>query len=102
MTAMKNKILNWLDTTAGRLIFALASGAAYYMLILRAILQWSRGLFIIAGYLMPLIVCGAAIIIIKLMKQAKENENPAAIWRLFVMHVFLIVAAICTTITYFV
>ncbi len=99
---MKEKILNWLDTTSGRLIFALASGLAYYMLLVRFIVQWSRGLVIIAAYVFPVIVCGAAIIIIKLMKQAKENNNDTAIFRLFIIHAFLFVAGVATIASMFV
>ncbi|MBR0365924.1 MAG: hypothetical protein IJH94_03885 [Clostridia bacterium] len=88
---MKNKILTWLDTTAGRLIFALAAGVAYYIILLRWIIEWSRGLVIIAASVAPVIICGAAIIIIKLMKQAKEDNNDTAIFRLFILHVILFI-----------
>lgn len=88
---MKQRIINWLDTTAGRLIFALASGAAYYIILLHWLIEWSRGLLFIALSVAPVIICGAAIIIIKLMKQAKENDNDTAIFRLFILHAILFV-----------
>ena len=66
------------------------------MLLVRAIIAWSKGSILIAAYVAPLIVCGAAIIIIKLMKQAKENDNDNAIIKLFVMHALLFVIGIFT------
>ena len=88
---MKNKILKFLDTTAGRLIFALAAGAAYYIILLHWIIEWSRGMALIAAFAAPVIICGAAIIIIKLMNQAKEDNNDTAIFRLFIIHAILFV-----------
>lgn len=89
---MKKWILNRLDTTAGRLIFALIAGVSYYIILLRFLIEHSRGMIIIAAYLAPLIICGAAIIIIKLIKQAKENER--GVFRLFILHAVLFIISL--------
>ncbi len=91
---MKKKILDVLNTTAGQLIFALVSGCGYFMILLRVIIEWSRGSALLAAYFSPLIICGAAIVIIKLIKQAREAENDGAIIKLFALHVILVIIGI--------
>ena len=49
---MKNKIIQLLQSTAGMLIFALLSGCAYYIVVLKFILSHTSvggGLFLSAG-----------------------------------------------------
>lgn len=91
---MNKKILNVLNTTAGQLIFALFSGCGYFMIMLKFITGASNGSAFLAYSFSPLIICGAALVIIKLMKQARENENPAAILRLFWVHIAVIAVGI--------
>lgn len=89
---MNKTIIGWLEKTAFQLIFALLSGGAYFILALKFILshtQVAGGL--LAAYLSPVIICGAALILIKLFKQCRENENENAIVGLFWIHVLLII-----------
>lgn len=88
---MNKKILGILGTTAGRLIFALLAGLGYFMVILRLIIEWSSGSALLAFFFAPFIICGAALIIVKMMKQAEENDNGPAILKLFWVHVILFV-----------
>lgn len=96
---MKNKLIELLNTTAGRLIFALGCGWAYYLVLFNIIVSFSKGSPLLAIYFAPAIIFGAAILIIKLMKQATENENPNAIIKLFIAHSILFVIGIITMIT---
>lgn len=99
---MNNKILTFLNTTAGQLGFALLSGLGYLALIAGYIIEASRGMWLILLFIAPVVVCGAALIIIKLMKQARENYNNLSILKLFWVHVAVIVLAIIFTIALFV
>lgn len=83
---MNKKLLRVLTTTAGRLIFALLAGCGYFMIVLRVITAASGGSSFLAYSFSPLIICGAALVIVKLMRGAEENENQAAILKLFWIH----------------
>lgn len=98
---MNNKILKFLETTAGQLSFALLSGFGYLAMIAGVILELSRGMWLILLYVLPIVVCGVALVIIKLMKQARENENNSAILKLFWIHVAVILVGIVFAIALF-
>ena len=91
---MNKKILNILNTAAGQLIFALLAGGGYFMVLLKFIIELSKGQWLLAFFVAPMIICGAALIIVKLMKQARENENEGAILKLFWLHAVLIVIGV--------
>ena len=92
---MNKKILVWLQKTAFQLIFALLSGGAYFVLALKFILSHTKaGGGLMAMFLAPLIVCGAALVLIKLIKQCRENGNDSAIAGLFWIHVILIIISV--------
>ena len=89
---MEDKIVNLLDNTVPRLVFALLSGLAYFTIIYRFIVAHTeRGGGLLAFFFCPAIVCGAALIIIKLLKQAKENKSGETM--LFCIHIILILIA---------
>lgn len=91
---MNKKILDMINTTAGQLIFALLSGLGYFMLVSGWILDFSRGIWLILMYVSPIIICGAALVIIKLIKQARDAENEKTILRIFWLHVCVILLGI--------
>ncbi len=91
---MNDKILSFLNTTGGQLGFALLSGFGYLALISEFVIEASRGMWLILLYIAPIVVCGAALVIVKLMKQARENENNASILKLFWMHIVVIALGI--------
>lgn len=99
---MNKKILNMINTTAGQLIFALLSGLGYFMLVSGWILDFSRGIWLILMYVSPIIICGAALVIIKLIKQAREAENEKTILRIFWLHICVILLGIVFVIARFV
>lgn len=84
---MSNRIKNAITTVAGRLIFALLSGCGYFMILLRFIKDMSNGSGFLAFIFAPLIICGAALVIVKLIRQAQDAENDSAIVSLFWVHV---------------
>ena len=91
---MQKKILSLINTTAGQLIFSLLSGLGYFLIISGWVLDLSRGIWLILMYVAPIVICGAALVIIKLIKQAREAENEKNILRIFWLHIAVIVIGI--------
>lgn len=100
---MKNKILNLLRNTRGLLIFALLSGAAYYAVILKFILANTEvGGGLLGFFFLPAIVCGAALVLIKVIKQCFEGGRDGAVLALFWVHAVLILMGIVFLVSMFV
>ena len=93
---MKNKIIQLLQSTAGMLIFALLSGCAYYIVVLKFILSHtSVGGGLLGFFFLPAIIFGAALVLIKIIKQCMENGNYNAVNLIFRLHiVFIIISAV--------
>ena len=92
---MNRKILNFLNSAAGQLIFALVCGCAYFSIVLKFIMTYTvNGGALLAFFFAAAIICGAALIIIKLMKQFREQENEQGILNLFYIHLVVIAVGI--------
>lgn len=92
---MKNIILKLLQNTWGILIFALLSGLAYYVAVLRFILSHtSAGGGLLGFFFLPAIVFGAALVLIKLIRQCLENEREGAAVTVFILHCVFMIAAV--------
>ena len=91
---MNKKILDLVGRTAGQLVFALLCGLGYFMVMSGLIVTNSNGSGLLAFFFAPAIICGAALVIIKLMKQARENENEGAILKIFYLHLVLVIIGI--------
>ena len=93
---MRNNVMKLLQNTWGLLIFALLSGLAYYAVILKFILQnTNAGGNLLGFFFMPLIICGAALVIVKVVKQCIENGDDRKAVAIFWAHVaFMIIAAV--------
>lgn len=102
VVTLNNKILKFLNTTVGQLAFALLAGFGYLALIAGFVLELSRGIWLMLIYISPIVVCGAALVIIKLMKQARECENNSSILKLFWIHIAVIVIGFVFAIALFV
>ena len=87
---MDKKIYNTLNTIAGRLTFSLLSGLGYFMLLAGLILELSRGMWLMLLYLAPVIICGGALVVIKLLKQAQEHRNRSTVRKIFWLHIAVI------------
>ena len=93
---MKNLVLNILKNTWGLLIFSLLSGFAYFAVIYKFILQHTAvGGQLLALFLLPLVVCGAALVLVKVIKQCLSGGRDGAAVTVFVLHLlFIIIAAV--------
>lgn len=92
---MNKKINNLLCQTAFMLIFALLSGFAYLAVIYELVIKNTNGGGLILFFFCPAIVCGAALILIKLIRQCRENEEYSKVSALFWSHTALMVIALC-------
>lgn len=93
---MKKSIVRLLQNTWGLLVFALLSGCAYFAVIQRFILMNTTvGGKMLGLFFLPLIVCGAALVIIKVVKQCMENGDEGKAVAIFWAHVaFMVIAAV--------
>lgn len=93
---MKSTIIKLLQNTWGLLIFALLSGCAYYAVILKFIISHtSAGGTLLGFFFLPLIICGAALVIVKTVKQCMENGDDGKAVAIFWAHIaFMIIAAV--------
>ncbi len=99
---MKNSIINLLKNTWGVLIFSLLSGCAYYTVILKFILLHTKmGGGMLGFFFLPAIICGAALILIKLFKQFLENGRENSAIFLFCIHAVFILMAIVFAVSIF-
>lgn len=92
---MNKKIIQLLKNTAGRLIFALLSGGAYYIIALKFILSHTNsGGGLLGFFFFPAIVCGMALVIIKILRSKEEEGNETAMLRTFWSHFILIIISV--------
>ena len=91
---MNKKILDVINTTAGQLIFALLAGLGFFLVLSGFMVENSGGNMLLAFFFAPAIICGAALVIIKMIKQARENENFGSILKIFWIHLVLLVIGI--------
>ncbi len=92
---MNKQVINLLKNTWGLLIFALISGLAYYAIVQSFIFKFTKtGGGLLGFFFFPAIVCGAALIIVKLVKQNFEAERENAALMLFWLHIALILVSI--------
>lgn len=92
---MNNKIIDLLKKTAPRLIFALLCGGAYYIIVLRFIVaHTSLGGGMLGFFFLPAIVCGMALIIVKILKTQEEQGNTGVILAVFWSHILLILLSV--------
>lgn len=99
---MNNKIINLLQNTWGLLVFALLSGGAYYVVVLKFILSHTEsGGGLLGFFFLPAIICGAGLVLIKVIKQCMENSRNSAIIALFWIHVVFMLLSIVFLISMF-
>ena len=97
---MNEKVLKLLKNTWGLLIFSLISGAAYFVIVLRFVLaNTNNGSGLLAYFFAPAVTCGAALILIKLIKQCLSDGRPGPAIMLFWLHVLFIAMGIVFLIT---
>lgn len=91
---MNNKIINLLKSTAGALGFSLFGGAAYFLLAMKFVMSSTEHGGLMLLFIGPAVICGAALILIKLIKQNNENGNKNANVTVFYLHLLLFAISI--------
>ncbi len=88
------KIEKIFGTKYGGLIFSLLSGLAYFIVILNFILGADSKAGLLGFFFAPAIICGAALVLFKMIRQFLENEefNKANI--VGILHVILMVISV--------
>lgn len=88
------KIEKIFNTKYGGLIFSLLSGFAYFIVILSFILGADSRSGLLAFFFAPAIICGAALIIFKMIRQFIENEEFKKAEIIGTLHVILMAISI--------
>ena len=92
---MSNKIDKLFESTAGLLSFALLSGCGYFFFLLSVIINFSRNQSPLIGFFFaPAIICGAALFIVKTVKNNIEAEENKKNHMLFYLHTIVILVGI--------
>ena len=101
-TKNKNMIYNLMKKKYAPLIFSLISGCAYYIIILSFIMTHTAvGGGLLAMYIAPVVICGIALVLVKLIKKNLEDENSRSINTVFWLHVVLCAISIVYLISIF-
>ena len=82
------------ETRFGGLVFSLLSGLAYFGLIFGFILDNGA---ILGFFFFPAIVCGMALVLLKMIKRLREEENYTKINFIVIAHIILMVLSIIYT-----
>lgn len=83
------------DTKYGGLIFSLLAGAAYFIIILDFVLKHtSKGGALLGFFFSPAIIAGAALVIIKTVRQLSEEEKFEKINLFLLLHIVLMLLGI--------
>ena len=88
------KLLKILDSRSGELSFSLASGIAYFLVVLQMIRLFAPGSMLLGFYFSPAIICGVALVLIKALRAWKEQELFSKILILFWVHILLMLIAL--------
>lgn len=95
-TKMNNRIIKLLEKPAALLTFGLLSGGAYFGIVLELISGYfSSQNKLVIYFFAPVIICGAALVLVKLIKQHFESENYSKISVIFLAHIVLMLIAAC-------
>ncbi len=82
------------DTKYGGLIFSLASGCAYFIIILDFILKSSASGGLLGFFFFPAIICGAGLVLLKTIKKLQDEERPEKVNLIVYAHIGLILISI--------
>lgn len=86
------------ETKWGGLIFSLLAGLAYFGLIFGFILDNTNANGALLGFFFfPAIVCGMALVLLKMIKKSMEEENYTKINFITIAHIVLMVLSIIYT-----
>lgn len=84
-----------IDTKYGGLIFSLLAGCGYFIIIFDFILKsTAKGGGLLGFFFFPAIICGAALVLLKLIKRLQEEEQYNKINALIYLHIVLIIISL--------
>ena len=84
-------------------MFALIAGLAYYAVVLKFILAHTdKGGHMLGFFFAPLIICGAALVLVKIIKQCMENGNEGKAVIIFWAHIAFMIAVAAIAMTIFI
>lgn len=90
-----NRIVKFLCTRTGELIFALGSGAAYFLIVLQFIRRYSpNGSLLLGFFFCPAIICGMALVLIKVLRGWREEALYGRMTALFFAHFLLFIISL--------
>jgi len=91
---MKN-LLKLLDMKYGELIFGLICGLSYFAIALQFIMANTyNGGLLLASFFAPVIICGIAIVFIKIIRSWRQNEQFNNIVSFMILHIIVLLIAI--------
>lgn len=91
----------FLDMKYGELIFGLVCGCSYFIILLNFIFAntYDAG-SLLALFLAPLIICGIALVFIKIIRNWRNNEQYKLINSFIILHLFVLIIAVIFLIDY--
>lgn len=88
-------ILKLLNTKYGELITGLIFGAAYFVIILDFILKNTQKAGALLGfYVAPAVICGLALVFVKLFRRWRENEQYNSILAFMILNTVILVISV--------
>ena len=92
---MNNKIDKLFESPTGLLIFSVISGLGYFSFILSVIMRFSRGGSPLIGFFFaPAIICGAALFLVKTIKNNIIGEAYSKNHILFYFHILVVLIGV--------
>ncbi len=85
------KILN---SKYGGLVFSLLSGLAYFIIIMNFIMGHTQNGGLLAFFFFPAIICGAALVLLKLLKRLCDEDRKKSAATLIYVHFVLILISL--------
>ena len=77
------------DTKYGGLIFSLAAGCAYFIIILNIVLQSAPRAGLLGFFFAPAIIAGTGLVLLKTIKRLIDEEQPGRVNALCWVHIVL-------------
>ena len=97
---MTEKILKLLNMKYGELSVGLIFGISYFIIILNFILKnTQKGGALLGFFTAPAIICGLALVFIKVLRRWRENEQYKNIMFFMIINTFIFVFSILTIVS---
>lgn len=98
-----NRIYQFLSTRIGELIFGLICGLSYFVIVLNFIMANTHvGGSLLALFTAPAIICGIALVFIKLLRNWRQNEQYKNVISFFALNFVIFIISIFFAIDFFV